>query len=143
MQIGTKFSIAIHILLSAELFRDSHKVTSDFISGSANTNPVIIRNIMGMLKEAGLIEVAAGTGGISLTRSPKNISLRDIYLAIDPVKDGRLFKIHQNTAQACPVGATIGQVLSPYFSKAQGAMENELARSSLKNLLDDVTRLNK
>ncbi|QQO09150.1 Rrf2 family transcriptional regulator [Breznakiella homolactica] len=138
MQIGTKFSIAIHILLSAEVFKETHKVTSDFIASSANTNPVIIRNIMGKLKEAGLIEVAAGTGGIALTRKPKDISLKDIYLSIDPVKDGRLFKIHQNTAPGCPVGGNIERILNPYLFKAQNAMENELAKFSLKNLLDDL-----
>ncbi|ULQ60983.1 Rrf2 family transcriptional regulator [Brucepastera parasyntrophica] len=138
MQIGTKFSIAIHILLSAEVFKETHKVTSDFIASSANTNPVIIRNIMGMLKEAGIIEVAAGTGGITLTRKPKDISLKDIYLAIDPVKDGRLFKIHQNTEPNCPVGGNIERILNPYFFKAQNAMENELGKYNLKNLLDDL-----
>lgn len=138
MQIGTKFSIAIHILLSAEVFKETHKVTSGFIAGSANTNPVIIRNIMGMLKEAGLIEVAAGTGGITLLRKSKDISLKDIYLAIDPVKDGRLFKIHQNTAPQCPVGGKIANLLQPYFSKAQNALENELAKYNLKDLLDDL-----
>ncbi len=138
MQIGTKFSIAIHILLIAEVFKETHKVTSDFIASSANTNPVIIRNIMGMLKEAGLIEVAPGTGGITLTRKPRDISLKNIYLAIDPVKDGRLFKIHQNTAPNCPVGGKIEMVLNPYFFKVQNAMEGELAKYNLKNLLDDL-----
>ncbi len=143
MQIGSKFSIAIHILLSAEVFKDLYKVTSDFIASSANTNPVIIRRIMGMLKEADIIEVAAGTGGITLKRNPRDISLEDIYLAIDPVKDGRLFKIHQNTALACPVGGNIERVLDPYFLKVQNTMEKELSKYNLKNLIDNLNDIKK
>jgi DNA-binding IscR family transcriptional regulator len=138
MQIGTKFSIAIHILLSVEVFRDKCKITSDFLASSANTNPVIIRKIMGVLREAGLIEVASGTGGITLTKKPKEITLKDIYFAVNPVKDGKLFNIHKNSAVKCPVGGNIIHLLDPYFTKAQNAMENSLSKSTLKNLLDDL-----
>jgi DNA-binding IscR family transcriptional regulator len=138
MQIGTKFSIAIHILLSVEVFKDKNKITSDFLAASANTNPVIIRKIMGLLREAGLIEVASGTGGITLTKKPKEITLKDIYFAVNPVKDGELFNIHKNSAMECPVGGHIINLLEPYFKKAQNAMENNLSKSTLQNLLDDL-----
>jgi DNA-binding IscR family transcriptional regulator len=138
MQIGTKFSIAIHILLGAETFKDSYKVTSDFLAGSANTNPVVIRKIMGLLSGAGLIKVAGGTGGITLTKKPADITLKDIYLAVNPVKDGKLFNIHKNSAKECPVGGKILNLLDPYFTKAQNAMEDKLSQSTLQNLLDDL-----
>jgi DNA-binding IscR family transcriptional regulator len=138
MQIGTKFSIAIHILLSAEFFREKYKVTSDFLAASAHTNPVVIRKIMGILREAGLIEVASGTGGITLTRKPKEITLKDIYFAVNPIKDGKLFNIHKNSAPKCPVGGNIINLLEPYFTKAQSAMEDNLTKPTLKNLLDDL-----
>jgi DNA-binding IscR family transcriptional regulator len=138
MQIGTKFSIAIHILLGVETFKDAYKVTSDFLAASAHTNPVIIRKIMGLLREAGLIKVAGGTGGISLTKAPGKITLKDIYLAVNPIKDGKLFNIHKNSAKECPVGGKIIDLLDPYFTKAQNAMENNLSKSTLQNLLDDL-----
>jgi DNA-binding IscR family transcriptional regulator len=141
MQIGSKFSIAIHILLSVEVFKGKRKVTSEFLSSSAHTNAVIIRKIMGQLRDAGLIEIVPGTGGITLSRKPEKISLRDIYLAIDPVKDGKLFKIHKDTEPCCPVGGNIGVLLDPYFLKAQGSMEKTLAKFSLKNLLEDLGKM--
>jgi DNA-binding IscR family transcriptional regulator len=141
MQIGTRFSIAIHILLSVEVFKGKKKVTSKFLSSSAHTNAVIIRKIMGQLRDAGLIEIASGTGGITLTRKPEKISLRDIYLAVDPVKDGKLFKIHKDTESHCPVGGNIRTLLDPYFLKAQDSMEKTLAKSSLKNLLENLKEL--
>jgi DNA-binding IscR family transcriptional regulator len=138
MQIGTKFSIAIHILLGVETFKDNYKVTSDFLAASANTNPVIIRKIMGLLREADLIRVASGTGGITLTKEAAEITLKDIYFAVNPIKNGKLFNIHKNPAKECPVGGKIINLLDPYFTKAQNAMEDNLSKSTLQNLLDDL-----
>jgi DNA-binding IscR family transcriptional regulator len=141
MQIGTRFSVAIHVLLAVEVFKDQRKVTSDFIAGSVNTNPVVIRKIMGLLRDAGLIEIAAGTGGIRLAREPGAISLLDIYRAAESVKDGRLFRIHEDTAPLCPVGGNIAELLEGRFLDAQAALEERLAGCSLGDLLDDLSRL--
>jgi DNA-binding IscR family transcriptional regulator len=136
VQIGTKFSVALHILLCVEFFRKDYKVTSDFIAASVKTNPVIIRGIMSLLRDAGIIETTLGTGGIRLTRAAGKITLRDIYLAINPVKDGKLFKIHRDTEPKCPVGARITPLLEPFLLRAQNAMEKDLSKTTLQNLLD-------
>jgi DNA-binding IscR family transcriptional regulator len=141
MQIGTKFSVAIHILLCVEVFKDDRKTTSEFIAGSVNTNPVVIRKIMGLLRDAGLIEIAAGTGGIKLIGAAGSISLLAIYRAIDPNKDGKLFKMHEDTAPGCPVGGNIEELLAGYFRAAQDAMEARLEGFSLQDLLDDLEKL--
>lgn len=142
MQISTRFSVAIHILLCVEVFKD-RKVTSDLIAGSVNTNPVVIRKLMGLLREGGIIEVAPGTGGIALTREPRRITLLDIYRAAEPIKDGELFAMHGDTAPGCPVGGNIAQLLGGYLGRAQGAMEAELERSTLQDLLDGLAKLRK
>ncbi|MDR1128354.1 MAG: Rrf2 family transcriptional regulator [Treponema sp.] len=141
MQIGIKFSVAIHIMLCADVFRDECKITSDFIASSVRTNPVIIRKIAGRLRDAGLIEIAPGTGGLRLARKPGKISLRDIFLAVEPVKDGKLFKIHGGTEPKCRVGAYVPTLLGPYFAGAQSVMEQYLSKSTLQNLLDDLKML--
>jgi DNA-binding IscR family transcriptional regulator len=138
MQIGTKFSVAIHILLCAEVFKDNHKVTSELIASSAKTNPVIIRKIMGQLREAGIIEVTPGTGGIALKEKPAKVTLLDVFRAVEPIKDGELFKIHGNTEKKCPVGKNIGKVLPVYFQGAQDAMEKYLAKVTIQTLLNDL-----
>ena len=91
MQISSRFTIALHIFTCVETFKNDYKITSDFLAGSINTNPVIIRKILTQLKNAGLITVARGTGGISPTRPIKEISFYDVYLAIEPVENGDLF----------------------------------------------------
>ena len=71
MQISSRFTLAVHIFACIETFKDEYKVTSDFLAGSTNVNPVIIRKILGQLKKAGLVEVARGTGGASIIKPLK------------------------------------------------------------------------
>lgn len=135
MQIGTRFSIAIHILLCVEFFKKDYKVTGDFIAESVKSNPTIIRNIMALLRNAGIIEITAGTGGTKLTRPPKQITMNDIYQAVNPIKDRKLFKIHANSEPRCPVGGNIIMLLTPVFSSAQSAMESDLSKRTLQDIL--------
>ena len=83
MQISTKFTIAVHLLTAVAYFSESQKVTSDFLAGSIGSNPVIIRNIMGQLKEAGLIDIKRGPGGVTLEKKLTDISFLDIYKAVE------------------------------------------------------------
>ena len=73
MQISTRFTVALHIFACVEAFSGKYKVTSDFLAASINTNPVIVRKILGQLSRSGLISVARGTGGIELVRPPEEI----------------------------------------------------------------------
>ena len=83
----SRFTVALHIFTCVDTFKDEHKVTSDFLAASINTNPVIIRKILTQLKNAGLINVIRGTGGIELTRDHKDITFYDVYQAIEPLED--------------------------------------------------------
>lgn len=58
----------MHTLLAIEYFKDKYKTTSDFIANSVQVNPVIIRQVLGQLKKAGLVDVQAGSGGASLAK---------------------------------------------------------------------------
>lgn len=62
MKISSRFSIAIHILSLLSTAKDAH-CSSEWITGSVGTNPVIIRKILGQLKKAGLAGVRARKGG--------------------------------------------------------------------------------
>ena len=84
MQISSRFTMAIHMFACIDTFSDQ-KMTSDFMAASIGTNPVIVRKILQQLKAAGLIEVARGTGGVTITR-PLEEKLSEITLA-DVKKD--------------------------------------------------------
>ena len=48
------------------MFSEKAKVTSKIIANSTGTNPVIIRNIFGALKKAGIIKIRQGRSGAEL-----------------------------------------------------------------------------
>ena len=134
MQISSRFTIALHIFTCVDTFKDDYKITSEFLAGSINTNPVIIRKILTQLKNAGLITVARGTGGISPTRSLKNISFYDVYQAIEPVENGDLFNFHSSPNSQCPVGKNIHILLDDKLKAIQLAMEDEMKKYTIDDL---------
>ena len=134
MQITSRFTVALHIFTCVEVFKDEYKVTSDFLAGSINTNPVIVRKILTQLKNAGLIEVARGTGGITVTKPLTEITFRDVYEAIEPLENGDLFRFHENPNPECPVGRNIHRLLDQKLQAIQGAMEDEMRRYTIEDL---------
>ena len=138
MQITSRFTVALHIFTCVEVFKDEHKVTSDFLAGSINTNPVIIRKILTQLKNADLIEVARGTGGITVNRPLSEITFYDVYQAIEPVENGDLFHFHESPNPECPVGRNIHTLLDGKLKSAQDAMEDELKKHTLENLNNEA-----
>ena len=134
MQISSRFTIALHIFACVDTFKDEHKVTSDFLASSINTNPVIVRKILTQLKNAGLINVARGTGGIELTRDLSKISFFDVYEAIEPVKGGDLFRFHEAPNPECPFGKNIHALLDDKLKAIQNAMEEEMKKYTLLDL---------
>lgn len=134
MKISSRFSIGVHILSLLSIGQDAH-CTSEWIAGSVNTNPVIIRRILGSLKKAGLVTVRAGTGGASLLKSLADISLLDIYRAVEVVEEGNLFNLHEEPNPQCPVGANIQVVLELIVKRSQAAMEKVLADITMEELV--------
>lgn len=134
MQISSRFTVALHIFSCVDTFKDKYKVTSDFLASSINTNPVIIRRILGQLRKAGLIEVARGTGGITPTRPLSEITFYDVYKAVDPIEDDELFHFHENPNPNCPVGRNIHNLLNDKLDAIQKAMEDEMKKYTIEDL---------
>ena len=134
MQISSRFTIALHIFTCVDTFKDDYKVTSDFLAGSINTNPVIIRKILTQLKNAGLITVARGTGGITVNRPLLEITFYDVYQAIEPLENGDLFHFHEAPNPECPVGRNIHRLLDEKLKVIQNSMENKMKEYTLADL---------
>lgn len=132
-QISSRFSVAVHILSLVAI--SPEPVTGDFIAGSVNTNPVIIRKVIGMLKKAGLVEVRPGIGGTSLLKDRGEITLLDVYRAVEVIGNGELFHVHDDPNPDCPVGKHIEAALRHELQEAQAALEARLARVSLERLV--------
>ena len=123
------------------VFKDKFKLTSDFLAKSTNVNPVIIRKILGQLKNAGLIEVNRGSGGASIIKPLNEITLLDVYKATECVEHGKLFDFHENPNAHCPVGKNIHKVIDNKLLRAQEALENELSKVTLENLKEDFSKI--
>jgi len=139
MKISSRFSVAVHILSILSIEKDK-LCTSEWIAGSVNTNPVIIRRVIGMLKKAGLVSVNAGSGGSYLLEPIENITLLQIYKAVDVVEEGQLFQIHEEPNPQCPIGANIQFVLEVILLKAQEAMEDVLRNVTMKDIVEGLLK---
>lgn len=135
--INTRFAVGIHIMTLLEANKDE-KCTSEWIAGSVNTNPVVIRRITGMLHKAGLVEVRPGVAGAKLARSAEEITLLDIYRAVQAAPENALFGVHEQPNPECPVGRNIQQTIIPIFAEAQQALENVLARTTLTQVMNGM-----
>ena len=138
MQISSRFTIAVHIFACIDTFKDECKITSDFLASSVNVNPVIIRKILSQLKNAGLVEVQRGSGGASIAKPLEEISFLDIYFAVECVDNGELFHFHENPNHQCPVGRNIHNVLDGKLEQVQKALENELQKITLADIIKDT-----
>ena len=113
MQLSMKCSVAIHCLIFIHEARGVAKVTSTLLSQSTGVNPVVIRNILSALKRAGLISVTRGTGGAELCREPEQITLYQVYSALEPQGLTSLIGIHPCSQRPCPVARKNGHGSHP------------------------------
>jgi Rrf2 family protein len=112
-------------------------LTSEMAAGSVNTNPVVIRRILGSLRKAGIVSSQPGpAGGWSLQRDPKEITLRQVYRAVE---EEALFSMHHRPPSSqCRIGRHIQQTLEGYFQAAEAAMVDELGEHTIADVVDDV-----
>lgn len=91
-------------------------------------------------KKAGFVHVKAGAGGAYLRKELDEITLLDVYRAVEVVEKGELFNFHGHPNPACPVGANIESVLRTNMLEAQSAMERQLAQVTLNQLVTELSK---
>ena len=141
MQITSKFTAAVHILTCIDIFDGQMRVTSDVLSGSTGVNAVIVRNVLGQLRTAGIVETRQGSGGAHFAKALDEITLYDIYKAVDRVDDEGLFHFHENPNVECPVGRNIHKAMDGRLEAAQEALENELKSTTLAQVVADTRKI--
>ena len=138
MQISSRFTIAVHVLVCIEAFKNERKITSEFLASSVNVNPVVIRRLLQQLKKAGIVEVKRGSGGADITGNLSDITLLDVYNAMESVDEGQLFHFHDNPNPRCPVGKNIHNIMDERLREIQEAMESRMRSITIKNIMDDA-----
>lgn len=136
MGLSSRSAVAIHSLTMLA-HGGGRSLTSGEIADSLESNPVVVRRILGSLRNAGLVWATEGRGGgWSLARTPREITLYDAYAAVE---EGRILSGHAHPpSDACEVGRTIGAVLETEFRDAERALEERLARTTIAHLLQRV-----
>ncbi len=129
----SRFAVAVHVLTLMAWFEDE-PLKSDQIAVSVNTNPVVIRRMLCELAEDKLVVSQTGsTGGSRLARNPEQITLLDVYRAVESAD---VFSLHpKRPNQRCPVGSGIGTVLEEVRTEIDLAIEHVLARITVGDVV--------
>ncbi len=128
---NTRFATAIHILTL--LAKDPQEwLTSDWIAGSVNVNPVIVRKELINLKKSGLIESRQGkVGGVRIAKNPEQINISEIY---ESVKNTEVLgKRNQNPNPLCSVGKDINKNLDILFDETDDLVFQFLKEKKLSD----------
>jgi Rrf2 family protein len=138
MAVNTQFSIAVH-LMAGLAYRCGRDTTSANLAESVNTSSSFVRRTLAKLSKAGLVETATGKAGACwLARGAKDISLLDIYRAVDAPK---AFSIHNYSEQkACAVSCHIKGALEKALARTQKAMETGLDETSLAQVISEIKK---
>jgi Rrf2 family protein len=128
--------MAVHVL-AVLAYKEGDRVTSASLAGSINTNPVMVRRLLSSLQKARLVDTCKGAGaGSRLHRSPRRINLAEIYRSVE---DSETFATPSRKPNAaCPVGHCILDALARVFGSAQKAMERDLEKTTLADVIDAV-----
>ena len=137
MQISMKCSIAVHCLIFIHEAKGTAKVTSNLLAKSTGCNPVIIRNIISSLKKAGIITVPRGTGGAD----PSQITLYQIYTALEPDGLASIIGIHPCQGRPCPVAQNIRKVLQTPYNKIEDSIKQAMESITLQSMIDEFDHI--
>lgn len=135
MTKSRNFATAVHIM-TALAYADT--LNSKKLAASVQTNPGLVRRVLAKLVRCGLVEAQRGkNGGSRLTRPPSQITLRDIYEAVE---DGPLLRVSgKEPHEKCLVSRNIQSVLEDVFDDAEEALKKRLAAKKLSSVLAEVT----
>ena len=135
MKFSHKLSDAIHILAYLDIFKDGDR-SSKQIAASIEANPSVVRSLMSDLRRAGLIQSQQGAPNATLAKDPANITLLDVYHALNMNHD--LLHIDPKTNPNCLVGANIQDILNEVYAQVQVAAEAQLQATTLQDVITGI-----
>ncbi|MDR7210742.1 Rrf2 family transcriptional regulator [Flavobacterium piscis] len=129
--ISGKFAITIHILTLLTKFPNDF-LSSEFIAGSMNLNPVLVRKEIANLKAHHIVESKEGkNGGTKLSKAASNITLKEIFeMTFDNINLG--YAKNQPNPD-CPVGKKINQNLAELYANMNEKVSLQLTNITLED----------
>lgn len=132
-----RFATSVHVMIYlADRQRAGKELMSSFeLAEGLNTNPALIRKLLGPLVEAGLVETVKGkTGGAKLAKPAKSITLKDIYIASS---DRDVAFCRENINNKCPISHKMKGVFSNIADGMNKALLTHLNQTTLDKVLKE------
>lgn len=127
----TRLARMLHVLAHMHLLGGTE--TSETIALMLDTNPVVVRRTMGILKQHGLVTSTGGRrGGWGLAKPAAEITVRHVH---DALSHGSFFAFALSRDHpACPVERSANRILSHAMEKAEATLRAELNEVSIADI---------
>ena len=131
MKYSTKLSDTVHVMVLIAINQEK-SLSSASIEESVHTNPGFVRQLMLKLKKAGLMTSVAGHARPSLSKPADQITLLDIYKAVEG--DKPLLHLDTHTNPDCGVGIKLS--LQGFYNEIQKTAEEKMNTITLQDIID-------
>lgn len=129
---NARFATAIHIMTLLAYSKDE-LLSSEYLSGSININPVLVRKELSNLRQHGLVESKEGKGGGTMLAKPaKDIFMSDIYHA---VRQSALLGRSNEPNPDCPIGRLINNHITQLYIKAEQTIIDQFGKMTLADFV--------
>ncbi|WP_316807107.1 Rrf2 family transcriptional regulator [Pedobacter agri] len=126
---NSRFSISLHILTLLDEAKGT-LVSSEYLAGSININPVLVRKEIMNLRKHGFVDSKEGKGGGSfLAKNASNINLGAVYKAVN--NSNILGQSKNEPNPKCPIGKQINKHLNTLYNDAEKALIENLSNQTL------------
>jgi Rrf2 family protein len=123
--------------MTALAHAEGELMNSEALAQSIQTNPTVVRRLVSKLVSVGLIQSFKGkSGGIKLAKKPCDISLSEIYSAIEHSAPFSAPK--KKPMKACAVSCSMGKIFGKLFSEIEGAQLKYLNAISLEEIVNQI-----
>ena len=137
MKHNSRLSSVLHALL--HMAEQDGPVTSETIAQCLGTNPVVVRRIMGYLRETGIVTSNRGhAGGWRIHADLRTVTLRQLHEALG---ESAMFAIgNRNEAPECLVEQSVNAALEGTFAEAEALLLKRFSEITLADLAADFAR---
>ncbi|MFZ3229366.1 MAG: Rrf2 family transcriptional regulator [Pseudobdellovibrio sp.] len=136
--VNQQFATAVHIL-TALAFSKKKLLNSEVLAASVSTNPVVIRRLLSLLTKAELVVTLRGkSGGVHLAKDPNQITLKDVYVAIN-LSESICAHTKKQTKE-CPVSCSMQAILATISDGTQKSILKYLDSQKLSDIIKKIPK---
>lgn len=135
MRRDSRLSVVLHLLL--HMTEMEGPVTSEALGPLMNMNPVIVRRMLGGLRDAGIVSAEKGHGGgWALAKPLERVTLAEVYRALG---SPALFGIGpQRDNPRCLIEQAVNRSLGKALSDAEALLLSQLESTTVAAIVADA-----